>query len=423
LDDLPIGYLIILVIFLFLSAFFSGAETALTSLGKLKVKELMQKGEKWKKTIAIWIEDPNKILTTILIANNVVNIGAASLATALCIEIFKSKGIGIAWGVTTFLILEFGEITPKIFARQHAEKLSLLVIKPLRVLSFFLSPLIKALVFLTNLFLKPLGGEMKKESSFITEEEIRGLISAGEKEGVLEEGEREMLHSIFEFGDTRVSEVMIPRVDMVAIEEGITLDLLLNLIKEKRHSRIPVYREDIDEIVGIFYVKDLLGLWREDQEIKVKDLMRSPYFVPELKKVSDLLHEFQKKKVHMAIVVDEYGGVSGLVTLEDLLEEIVGEIRDEYDVEEILYKRLEDGSILVNAKMDIGEANKKLKINIPEDDDPETVGGFILDLLGRVPRRGEEVEYKNLKIIIVEANEHSLSKLKIKKVKESDKKE
>ena len=305
MDDLPLGYLISLIVFLFLSAFFSGAETALTSLGKLKVKELIEKGGKWKKSISIWTDDPNKILTTILIANNVVNIGAASLATAISIEIFNSKGIGIAWGVMAFLILEFGEITPKIFARQHAEKISLLVIRPLKVLSFLLSPLIRILIFLTNLFLKPLGGEMRRESSFITEEEIRGLISAGEKEGVLEEEEREMLHSIFEFGDTRVSEVMVPRVDMVAIEENIPLDLLLNLIKEKRHSRIPVYRKNVDEIVGIFYVKDLLNLWREDREVKVKDLMRSPYFVPESKRVSDLLHKFQKKKVHMAIVVDE----------------------------------------------------------------------------------------------------------------------
>jgi CBS domain containing-hemolysin-like protein len=215
---------------------------------------------------------------------------------------------------------------------------------------------------------------------------------------------------------------MIPRVDMVAIEENISLDPLLDLVKEKRHSRIPVYKKSIDEIVGIFYVKDLLSLWKEAEEVKVKDLMRSPYFVPESKRVSDLLHEFQKKKVHMAIVVDEYGGVSGLVTLEDLLEEIVGEIRDEYDAEEVLFKKLEDGSILLNAKMDIGEANKELEINIPENGF-ETVGGFILDLLGRLPQQGEEIEYKNLKITIVEADEHSLSKVRIKKVKDENKKE
>lgn len=308
LDDLPLWHLMILVIFLFLSAFFSGAETALTSLGKLKIKELMEKGGKWKKSVSIWIEHPNKILTTILIANNVVNVGAATLATAISIKIFASKGVGIAWGIMTFLILQFGEITPKIFARQHAERLSLLVIKPLQVLSLILSPIIRVLVFLTNLILKPFGGGMTIETSFITEEEIRGLISAGEKEGVLEEEEKEMLHSIFEFGDTKVSEVMIPRVDMVAIDEDIPLNMLLNLIKEKRHSRIPVYRENVDEIVGIFYVKDLLTLWRENREAKVKDLMRPAYFVPESKKVSDLLHQFQKKKVHMAIVVDEYGG-------------------------------------------------------------------------------------------------------------------
>ena len=422
MDDLPLGYLIILVIFLFLSGLFSGAETALTSLGKLKVKELMEKGGKRKKSIKIWIDNPNKILTTIVIANNVVNIGAASLATAVSIRIFDGKGMAIAWGVMTFLILEFGEITPKIFARQHAEKLSLLVIRPLKVLSLILSPVSRALVFLTNLLLKPFGGAMEKESSFITEEEIRGLISAGEKEGALEEEEKEMLHSVFEFGDTKVSEVMIPRVDMVAIDENIPLDSLLDLIKEKRHSRIPVYKENVDEIVGIFYVKDLLTLWREDKEVRVKDVMRAAYFVPESKKVSDLLHQFQGKKVHMAIVVDEYGGIAGLVTLEDLLEEIVGEIRDEYDVEEVIYQKLEDGSILADAKMDIEEANKKLKINIPEGSS-ETIGGFIFDFLGRVPRQGEEIKYKNLKITVVEANEHSLSKLRIKKVKEEDKTE
>lgn len=415
MDDIPLNYyLLSLILFLVLSAFFSAAETALTSLGKLKLKQLLEKGGKWKKAITFWVEEPNKLLTTILIANNVVNIGAAALTTALCISIFKHKGVGIAWGIVTLLILEFGEITPKILARQHAERISLLVIKPLKFLSFIFSPLIKGLMFMSRFTVKMFGGEIDKEGPFITEEEIRDLISVGEEEGILEEEAEEMLHSIFEFKDTKVSEVMIPRVDMVTLEANTSLNDFLDLVREKKHSRMPVYEDQIDNVVGIFYVKDLLNFWGENKGIKAKDLMRHPYFVPETKKVSELLQEFQKKKVHMAIVVDEYGGVAGLVTLEDLLEEIVGEIRDEYDKEEVLFKKLSDGSILIDAKMDIEEANEQLKIGIPEDGF-ETIGGFILDLLGKVPAQGEKIKYKNLEIVITEADEHSISKIKIKK--------
>lgn len=241
------------------------------------------------------------------------------------------------------------------------------------------------------------------------------MISMGEEEGVLEEEEKEMINSIFEFGDTRVQEVMIPRLDIVAVEAGRNLTDILKVAVEDGHSRIPVFEKKIDKIIGVLYVKDLLSLWgkRAEEDLKVKDLTRAPYFVPETKKVNELLREFRRKKIHLAIVVDEYGGTAGLVTLEDLLEEIVGEIEDEYDEKKEEIKILEEGVALINGRMDIGEVNEKLKINLPEKEGVETIAGFVVDYLGRVPQTGEELTYENLRISVVEADRRRVVKVKI----------
>lgn len=408
-----------LVVLLFLSGFFSASETALTSLGKLRTKTLLEREGDRAKDIRLWADDPNRFLATILVGNNVVNIGASVLAAFLAVRIVGDKlTAGIAWSVTavmTFLILIFGELVPKTFARENAEKVALQAIGFLRVLSRILAPFIKVFLFISRTVIRILGGAAAKPGPFMTEEEIKTLIGLGEEEGVLEEGEREMLESIFEFGDTKVQEVMVPRMEMVCIRVSAKLSDILSLLVKAGYSRIPVYEGTIDNITGLLYAKDLLKFWGEygEKQLVLKDFMRQPYFVPEAKKVNELLREFQRNRSHMAIVVDEYGGTAGLVTMEDLIEEIVGEIEDEHDREGRKIEHLEGREVLVDARIDIGELNEELGVSFPEQEGVETLAGFIISLLGRVPPVGEIIEHERLKIRVVEATKRRVGKVRI----------
>lgn len=412
-----------LALLLALSAFFSGSETALTSLGKLKTKSLI---EKKRKTLSAWLSDPDSLLTTILVGNNIANISAAVLLTFILMRLFGETTPGkigaISTGVMTFLILIFGEIAPKTYARDNAEKVALKAIKLLNFFSYILSPLVKFFLFAAGQLIRICGGRRGKFEPFMTEDEIRGLISLGEEEGVLEEEKKEMLEGIFEFGETKVREVMIPRPDIVAIEIGINLEDVFKLAISAGHSRILVFKEKIDNVVGILYVKDLLSLWPKGETKPLSELMRTPYFVPEAKKVDELLREFKSKRIHIAVVVDEYGGTAGLVTIEDLIEEIVGEIEDEYDhakKEEIII--LADELAIVNGRADIGEINERFDISLPEKEGVETVAGAITDYLGYVPQKGEDIFYKNLKISIIEADPRQVIKVRITKIDTSGK--
>ena len=408
-----------ILVLLFFSAFFSASETALTALGKLRIKTLLEKEGEKAKGIGLWASDPNRFLATILVGNNVANIGASVLAAFIAMRILQDEFTAkIAWSVTgvmTFIILTFCELIPKTFARENAEEIALKTIGFLRGLSFILSPFIKLLLYISRGTLKIFGRKVAKPGLFMTEEEIKTLIGIGEEEGVLEEEEREMIESIFEFGDTKVQEVMIPRTEMVCVEINAKLEDILALLMKVGYSRIPVYEDKAENIIGLLYAKDLLRFRGKHQEeaLVLKDLMRQPYFIPETKKVNELLREFQRNKIHMAIVVDEYGGVAGIITLEDLIEEIVGEIEDEYDTgrEEIEY--LEGGDVLVNAGIDIGELNEELGISLPEEEGIETLAGFITNLLGRVPPSGEVIEHENLKLCVVEATKRRIGRVKI----------
>lgn len=417
--------LIGLLILLFFSGFFSASETALTSLGKLRIKTLLEREGEKAKDINLWASNPNRFLATILVGNNVVNIGASIMAAFLAMRIFGDKlTAGLAWGVTgvvTFVVLVFGELAPKTFARENAERLALKVIGFLRILSCILAPAIKVLLAMSRTVIKIFGGSIEKSTPFMTEEEMKALIGLGEEEGVLEEGEREMLESVFEFGETKVQEVMIPRTEMTCIGVNAKLDDILLVLVKAGYSRIPVYKGRIDNIIGLLYAKDLLRYWGEhgDKQLVLKDFVRQPYFIPETKKVNELLREFQRNRIHMAIVVDEYGGTAGLVTLEDLIEEIVGEIEDEYDREGKKIKYLEAGEALVDARIDIGELNEELGTSLPEQEGVETLAGFITSALGRVASVGEFVEQEGLKIYVVEATKRRIGKVKITGLKNS----
>ncbi len=405
--------ILVLFVLLFLSGFFSGSETALISLNRFRVRKLVEAGDKNADILERLLENPDKLLATILVGNNLVNIAAAAIATSLAMTFFGRAGIGVATGVMTLLVLVFGEITPKGFATKNAEKISLGVARPIDLLVKILYPIVEVLEIVTNPLLKILGGETQKRTPFITEEELRMLVDVSEEEGVIEKEEAEMIESVFEFGDTAVVEVMTPRVDMECIEMGVDINEAIHLVVESRHSRIPVFEENIDKIVGVLYSRDLLGLLKDGRlETHIRDAMRSTYFVPETKKLDDLLREFQKKKIQVALVVDEYGGIAGMVTLEDVLEEIVGEIADVHDMEDALIQMIEEKIAIVDAKASIDEVNDVLGINLPEEDF-ESIGGLIFSRLERIPTEGEELRIDNIYIIVEKMEGNRILKVKI----------
>ncbi len=424
MEEISIIELIILFLLLCLSALFSGSETAFTALSKLKVKQLQEKRPKLAPLFSLWLEEPHRLLTTILVGNNLVNIGASTLAASLATQYAQSAGmsnataVGISFGAMSFFILVCGEIAPKVYAQQHPEKLSVFSIRFLRGLSYLLLPVVKFLIFFSGIIIRILGGKIGRPQPFLTDQEIRSLIYTAEKEKVIEKEEREMIEGVFEVGEKRVADIMVPRVDIFALEMGTTIKEAIERFKERKFSRIPVYRDSIDNIIGILYAKDILSYETLEKlnEVKVEDFLRRPMFVPKSKKLDELLKDFRKKRTHIAIVVDEYGVTAGLVTIEDILEEIVGEIVDEHEKEEKMWEVTSPNVIVVDAKLSIEEANEKLGLNLPEEE-VETIGGIIMNRLGKVPEKGEILTYGNLKLIVLDADERKVKKVKIIKMK------
>ncbi|WP_408954861.1 hemolysin family protein [Natroniella sp. ANB-PHB2] len=408
--------LVLLFILLILSAFFSGAETALMSVNKVEIRHLRQEGDLKAKIVDELLNRPDKLLITILIGNNLVNIAASSIATALATEAFGDKGVGIAIGAVTLFVLIFGEITPKSFANKEATLFSMKVARYIQICYYLLAPLIKPLTFLTNFMMRRNEDDSIDKKSFVNEDKIRKFLAVGEREGTIESDEKKMINSIFEFDDTLVKEIMVPRIDMICVEINDTSEKLIDIIIDKGFSRIPVYNETIDNIVGVVYAKDLLLLLKKEKfEADIKEIMRPAYYIPATKEVDSLLSELRKEKIHMAIVLDEYGGTDGLVTIEDLLEEIVGDIQDEYDKETKLIKEIDKGEILVDGRVDIDEINELLEIDLPEED-YETISGFILSKLGYVPDEGEEIEYQNLKVVVQKIVRRRISEVRLKRL-------
>jgi len=405
--------------FLILSAFFSGSETALFSLNKLQLKKIQKEESGWRvNSIIKLLDDPQKTLITILTGNMFVNIAASSLATYLAIKLFGNVGIGIAGGIMIFMILVFGEIVPKSLAISNAETIAKKIARPVKIISSFLFPLILFFKIIINVLYYFFGKKRVKKKKEITEEDLITLINVGKDEGVIEEEEKKMIRNIFEFGDTMVKEVMVPRVDMACIPSEAKLNSILRLIKKMGHSRIPVYKETIDNIIGILYTKDLLVVYEQwyksKEKFDLKKIIRRAYFVPENKKIDDLLDIFQRDKIQIAIAIDEYGGTAGLVTMEDVVEEIVGEIIDEYDKETKLYEIIGNNTVIADGIISIDKINELLNIEIPENDF-ETLGGFIYDLMGRVPNKNETVEYKNIQITIEQVVKNRIIRVIIKK--------
>jgi len=405
--------IIFLIVLLIGSAFFSASETALMSLSKIRIRYMQDEGVKGAKLVSSLIENPNKLLSSILVGNNVVNIAATSISTSLFIGLMGEKGVALATAVMTVLVLIFGEITPKTIAANNSEKVSLLVSKPIKAIIFILRPIVWIFNIITNIIFKLFGITNKGAKSFITEEELKTMVNVSHEEGVLEMEEREIINNVFEFGDMQAKNAMVQRIDMVAIDMEDSYDEIIQVFKTEKLSRMPVYEETIDDIVGILNIKDIIFL--SDEEIEsfdIKNYMREPFFTYEFKKITQLLEEMKLEKSQMAIVVDEYGGTSGLLTIEDLVEVIVGDIEDEYDEEEDEIQVIKEDEYIVDGSTKIGDVNELIGVNL-ESEEFDSIGGFIIGHLSRLPEENEVIEVDNIRFCIESIEKNRIKKIRI----------
>jgi CBS domain containing-hemolysin-like protein len=400
-----------LVALLLLSGFFSGSEAAFLSLGRIRLRNRIEQGEKKAIHIAKMLENIERFLGTILVGNTLVNVALSAMATGIAIRYFgPTRGITVATIGVTIILLVVGELAPKTLAASKPRRFAYAVIYPLESLAVVLRPVVAVVRALAWPLNRLMGARDTRMGPLVTEEDLKMMFHVGQEEGVLEEHEKQMLRSVIEFEDTMVKEVMVPRLDIVALPEDANFDQIVEVAVAKGYSRMPVYRENLDHIVGIAHVKDLLAVVKDKELIRLPDMIRPPYFVPETKKIGRLLREFQVQQAHMAIVVDEFGAVAGLVTLEDLVEEIVGEIQDEYDEEEKAVVSYPDGSKRVQARMDLDDFNELFGAGIPEGD-YDTIGGFLISLWGRLPSVGAEVSYEDFEFKAVEIKGQRLLKI------------
>jgi putative hemolysin len=405
----------IILVALVLAALAASAETSLTSISRVRLRQLVEQ----KVPRAIVIErlhrDPNSYLSTILIVNTVAIIVASSAATLLALHLYQDRVA--EWLVSLILslvVLVACEITPKTLALQRAERVALRMARLVAWATWVMRPIVFVLTAVTRLILRLLGGRAQLRGPFVTEEELKMLVSVGEEEGVLEEEEREMIHGIFEMGDMRVREVMVPRTDLVAIEVNEPVEKAVDLVTKHGHTRIPVYEGDLDHIVGVLYAKDLLRAVVRGEKKSLREIARKPYFTPESNKVQDVLRDLRKNRVHMAIVVDEYGGTAGAVTIEDILEEIVGPIHDEYDIgEEDEIQFISPTEVVLDGRVSVDDVNELLKLNIAGDD-YDTIGGYVLNQLGAAPKVGATLTLGTAELRVEAVQGTRIKKVRIK---------
>ena len=403
---------IALVILLIGSGFFSASETSLMSLSKIRIRHMQEEGVKGAKLVASLIEDSNKLLSTILVGNNVVKIDAPAISTSLFMALLGSNGVPVATAVMTVLVLLFGEITPKTIAANNSEKVAIFVSRPIKVIIFILKPVVWVFNLVTGVIFKILGVKDKSNQPYITEEELKTMVNVSHEEGVLEIEERQIINNVFQFGDMQAKEAMVQRLDMIAINSEDKYEEIIEMFKNEKFSRMPVYNESIDDIIGILNIKDIIFLSDEEiQQFNIKDYIREPFFTYEFKKITQLLEEMKIEKSQMAIVVDEYGGTAGLITIEDLVEVIVGDIEDEYDEEEEEIQVIKEDEYIVDGSIKITDVNELIGVRL-ESEEFDSIGGYIIGYLRRLPEENEVIEVDNIKFCI-----ESLDKNRIKKVR------
>ncbi len=407
--------LLILLIFLVCcSAFFSASETALTSLSRIRLRNMVEQNVKNADVIAKLVEDPNRLLSSILVGNNLVNNGASALATALAIQIFRGDigGAGIATVVITVVILIFGEITPKTVAAQKAEQIALLVCRAVSLVITVFKPVVAVLNVVTGALTRLFGCVPGEKVPLITAAELKTIVNVSHEEGVLESEERTMINNVFDFGDSKAKDVMTPRTDIVAVPLDVTYGEYVRLVQEEGFSRMPVYGEDLDDIVGILYVKDIFFL--DEESFSAEKFMRDPFFTYESKPLDELLAELKNSRLAVAIVLDEYGGTSGMITTEDMVEEIVGEIEDEYDDEEEEIEVIKENEFVVDGSTRLEDFNEMVGTAL-ESTEVDTIAGYILQLLGNFPKTGQEIETDGLRLVVEEMEKNRIEKVHVYK--------
>lgn len=426
----------ILLIFVLILAngFFSSAEIAVIAARRSNIKNLAEKGNRNAGLVQKLQDEPEPFLATVQLGVTLLGSAAAAVGGATAIQWIKPffdqvpmlagmsefVSVSLVVLVISYVSLVLGELVPKSLALKYPEQIALAMAKPFDLFAKVLSPFVRLLTGSIRLFLKPIGGKVMP-GSFISEEEIKLLLKEGREKGVFNQTEQELIHSVFEFNDISVKEVMVPRPKIHAIQLDTPSQELLKYVTENKFSRYPVYKTNFNDIVGILYFKDLLGVLTVDKPVVLKDLVHPAYFVPETMQVSHLLKELQRRRIHMAIVINEYGSVEGLVTMEDLVEEIVGEIQDEYDIEDRPVERLKDGSWVIDASLNVRDLRNDYGLPIPESADYETLGGFVLAQLQDMPKGGEIIQYADYKYTIVDMDGRRIAKLKVEK-KPADKK-
>ena len=404
--------LVIVIILLSASAFFSSAETALMTSNKLKMRNLADNGDKRAAKVLKVTENTDKMLSAILIGNNIVNLTASSISTALTLKIFGSKLVGIATGILTFLILVFGEITPKNVASKNAENMALAYIGVISFLVTLLTPVI----FIVNTVAKFVISIFNKngdDNNAVTEEELRAMVEYSHEEGVIENEEKKMIVNVVDFGDTVAGDIMVPRVDMVMVDEKSSYEEILQVFREERYTRIPVYEETPDNVIGILNVKDFL-LIEDKENFVMKELLREPLYTYEYKKTSALMMDMRKTGANIVIVLDEYGITAGLITLEDMLEEIVGEIRDEFDADEDEgITKVSDLEYLIDGSTNLDDINDRIGLSLSSEE-YESIGGLIMEKLGRLPVEGEIINFDNIVLTVKKMDHARIEKVCLK---------
>jgi CBS domain containing-hemolysin-like protein len=420
MDPGPLSFLII-IFCIILIALLSMSEVAFISLNRIRLRHLVEKGDSNAKIAQKIRDEHDRLFSAVILSGNLFTVLATSVGTAVAISLLgKDIGIIIATLAMTFLTVVFGELAPKTFAVTHAEKISLTLARPIEIYIKLISPLVFVFNKLSNFIIQLFGGEVKPSPMLLTEEEMKAMIKIGEEEGAIEKEEKEMLHNVFAFGDKKVTEAMVPRTELVTIPEEAVVADVLSLVSEEGYSRYPVIKETVDNINGLLYVKDIVRKMAEEEvppTTPIKDFVRDAYYIPESKMVTTLLDDMQKNKFHIAIVVDEHGGTAGLITLEDIIEEIVGGLQDEFEAIEAEkeVEVLDESTFVVTGSTGIDEINELVGAEI-DDEEFHTIGGFIFGLFGHLPKVGEQLRYHDLRFLILEMDGKKIEKVKITKI-------
>ena len=407
MDPSSVIQIVIIIILLMLSAFFSSAETAFTTINRIHIRSLVEDGNKRAKIVADLLENSGKLLSAVLIGNTIVNISASALVTTFVINLFGSAATGIATGLLTVLVLIFGEIAPKTAATIHAEKIALSYARSISLLMFILTPIIIIINKLSKYALKFFRIDSSRKKKLMTETELRTIVKVGHEDGIIETEERRIINNLFDFGDSQAKDIMIPRIDMTLANVDSTYDEILEIFRSEKYTRIPIFEDTVDNVIGIINVKDLL-LFDTRDAFNIRGILREPYFTYEYKNTSELLAELRKTSNNITIVIDEYGSTVGMITLEDLLEEIVGEIRDEYDEDEHdSIQKINDNEYRLDGYTKLDDLNDFLHLDI-ESEDYDSIGGFIIEKLDRLPFVNDYIELPGIKLVVEAASNNRI---------------